>query len=186
MNFTETVTYPVISSHKTTGTYFYDSSNGRQRIDRANGEYDRYCGSVEKFKNTPCSHLVVSNKRYLVFPKKEYCCFCCSSKDGCGILSPNWLKNATFEGKVQYDGYDNVSKWVVKGLQSNIYYGYDKSTTNEIPLAINQKPDDLMVFDVTSYSDSKISDFIFKIPKYCYESSGSPRKCPLLSVCSVA
>lgn len=39
-------------------------------------------------------------RRFLDFPEKKYCCFCCDSAHGCGIVSPDWIakSNATYQG----------------------------------------------------------------------------------------
>lgn len=46
-------------SGNTTGKIYLDATNNKQFISRANGHYDRYCGSVYKLVNTPCNHYVV-------------------------------------------------------------------------------------------------------------------------------
>ena len=38
-------------------------------------------------------------KRYLDFPEKNYCCYCCDAAHGCGILKPDWISDATYEGQ---------------------------------------------------------------------------------------
>jgi len=40
------MTYPVFGTFTTTGSFFYDWTNVRYRVDRADGKWDRYCGSV--------------------------------------------------------------------------------------------------------------------------------------------
>ena len=101
-NFDEVFTYPILGSHKTNGTYYYDYANLRYRIDRTDGQYDRYCGlnGLSVFQDTPCSQLVIKGMRWLIYPEKKTCCQCCTSKQGCGILFPTWMNNATFIGKV--------------------------------------------------------------------------------------
>ena len=59
---------PILGSSTTSGTLFYDFTDKTYRIDRENGKWDRYCGTVYKFTNTPCSHYVKEGKRYLHFP----------------------------------------------------------------------------------------------------------------------
>ena len=100
--FTEVFTYPVVGSHQTNGTYYYDYANRRYRIDRDNGRYDRYCGinGAKEFVDTACTQLVLKGMRWLIYPDKKECCQCCSSEQGCGILFPGWMTNATFLGKV--------------------------------------------------------------------------------------
>ena len=101
-NFEENLTYPILGTHQTHGTYYYDFANRRYRIDRANGRYDRYCGlnGAKAFIDTPCTHLVVNGMRWLIYPEKQECCQCCTSEQGCGVLFPTWMNNATFIGEV--------------------------------------------------------------------------------------
>ena len=83
---------------KNTGKLFYDYINKRYRVDRDNGKGDRYCGSVYKLSNTPCTHYVTEGKRYLHFPEKNDCCYCCDSEHGCGVLKPDWVSGGKFQG----------------------------------------------------------------------------------------
>ena len=65
---------------------------------------------VEQYSNLPTYHaiimlqmvnyLLILGKRYLDFPTKKYCCYCCDSAHGCGIVKRDWLKtaNATYMG----------------------------------------------------------------------------------------
>ena len=96
--FNEKMTYPVIGSGETAGTMAYDVTSGQYIVDRANGKWDRYCGSVYKFRNLRCTHYVSEGKRYLDFPEKNYCCYCCDAAHGCGILKPDWMSDAAYEG----------------------------------------------------------------------------------------
>ena len=59
-----------------TGTFYYDFTNLRYRIDRDNGRYDRYCGfnGIRAFQNTPCSQLVIDGQRWIIYPEKQDCC----------------------------------------------------------------------------------------------------------------
>jgi hypothetical protein len=43
---------------------------------------------------------VFIGRRFLDFPEKKYCCFCCDSTHGCGIVSPDWIakSNGTYQG----------------------------------------------------------------------------------------
>ena len=66
----------------TTGTYYYDVSNPADlmyRIDRANGEYDRYCGLTHHMTPQPCHQYVKDGDRYLYYPDADDCCYCCSA-----------------------------------------------------------------------------------------------------------
>jgi hypothetical protein len=70
---------------------------GAEVVERADGNGDRYCGSVHPFSRTPCRHVVVDSRRYLVFPELNDCCFCCDSGHGCGVLRPDWLDAADYQ-----------------------------------------------------------------------------------------
>jgi hypothetical protein len=104
----------------------YDYTNVRERIDRATGKYDRYCGTV-KTDDSPCTHLVLDGMRYLWWPQLSFCCKCCNSAAGCGVVVPNWMQlvNATYQGSMtvntpNYNG--NADEWLAMGLQSNYWY----------------------------------------------------------------
>jgi len=43
------MTYPLIGSSTTTGEFYYNWILKKYRVDRENGKFDRYCGSVYKF-----------------------------------------------------------------------------------------------------------------------------------------
>ncbi len=60
----------VRSGHSYTfnGQFFYDSINNRQRADKISGRYDPTCNSILPNVTTKCQHLVVNQKRYIVFP----------------------------------------------------------------------------------------------------------------------
>ena len=111
-NFTETTNYEGIGTHHNTGTFYYDAISMRYRVDRDNGRYDRYCGVSGPYalEDTPCIHYVVDGNRYLHYPEKNECCYCCNSSHGCGMMKTDWLSGATFEGKTTYDG-QSAYKW---------------------------------------------------------------------------
>ena len=99
VNFDETVVAPNKTQYKVNGQTFYDPKNNKQRVDRVNGRYDIFCGSVLPNVTTPCQHITTDSKRWIVFPQKSQCCFCCDSAHGCGILKPNWLADAEYKGQ---------------------------------------------------------------------------------------
>ncbi len=78
---------------------FYDAKNNRSRLDRVNGQHDAFCNALAPNVTTDCSNLVVAGKRYIWFPQKNQCCYCCDSAHGCGILKPTWLSSGTFVGQ---------------------------------------------------------------------------------------
>ena len=169
-------------------------ANSRSLVTRVNGKYDRYCGSVEIARNTPCHHLViptandtavgksssrggdVEQTRWLVFPERKYCCACCTSAQGCGIVSPDWMSNATYEGQVEYNGFSTY-KWNAKGLQPNYYY---ETVDGSVPVALDQVPDDNQDFDPASFSTDPIDDSLFQLPEYCSGSCWGSIVCDLI------
>jgi len=103
---------------------------------------------------------------------------CCTAAEGCGVLRPDWLSNSTFIG-YNTTGTVKYQVWDKKGLQDNYYWQADDS---QAPYIIDQQPNDLMVFDVTTFKKGAVDPGVFALPSYC-----SPdHKCPLLSVCTVA
>merc|ERR1711874_365779 len=62
-HFTETVKIPLRGSQYIEGNWYFDFPNRKFRVDRTNGNFDRYCGTVYKFSDTPCSHIVRDGKR---------------------------------------------------------------------------------------------------------------------------
>ena len=175
--FSETLTYPLIGSSQTKGKFFYDWTNKRYRIDRDNGKWDRYCGSVYKLTDTPCSQIVADGKRYLYFPKKDYCCYCCDSAHGCGVLKPDWLAGAEYTGKKTDSNGVNYDVWDKSGLQHNYYWATEDK---RIMAKIDQQPNDLQEFDVNSFKEGITDAGIFNLPQKCNENS----KCPFVSICT--
>ena len=80
------------------------------------------------------------------FPDKRYCCFCCDSTHGCGILLPDWLvkAGAVSQGTEQLDQKGPYQKWYIKGGQDNYYY--NKNDSVNTPRKLFQVPDDDMDF----------------------------------------
>lgn len=177
--FTETFSYPLLGSSTTTGKFFYDYSNKRYRIDRANGKWDRFCGPIYPFSNTSCTQIVVQGKRFIYYPEKKYCCYCCGSENGCGVLKPQWLEGAEFQGIETKNGVD-LEKWDKKGLQHNYYYCTNDN--RRIMQRIIQEPIDDQEFDVDSYVGEIKDASVFDLPDYCDQN----KTCPLLSTCTLS
>lgn len=128
ITFAETTSI-IIASYNTTGTWYYDYSDAsapRQRIDRANGKNDRYCGTVVT-EDAPCSHVVVKSERYLVWPTLSKCCGCCNATVGCGVVRPTWMRdaNGTWAGTAPFNGAPvwsgSADSWEITGLQPNYW-----------------------------------------------------------------
>ena len=163
----------------TKGRFFYDYTNRTYRVDRDNGKYDRYCGTIYKFRDAACSHIVSGGNRFLYFPQKNYCCNCCNDEHGCGILKPDWLSGATFLGlETDADG-TVLEKWDKPGMQSNYYYSTHDE--NRIMRKIDQVPNDIQDFDVNSFYRGIRDSKVFDLPSQC-----DPEfKCPFLSICTL-
>jgi hypothetical protein len=116
ISFDETVVAKPTSYH-INGKLFYDPTNVRQRVDRTNGRYDSMCGSVLPNVTTACQQYTLNNKRWIVYPVKQTCCFCCDSShsEQCGIMKPDILKGASYKGANKLnDGYV-YDEWGIKG-----------------------------------------------------------------------
>lgn len=102
-------------SYTFNGQFFYDAINGRQRADKITGRFDPTCSSILPNVTTRCQHLVVDQKRYIVFPDKSQCCICCDASHGCGIVKQDWFKDGKYLGqeRIVDTMYD---KWVKPGI----------------------------------------------------------------------
>lgn len=108
-------TYVVNSTHyRVNGQTFYDPINKRERVDRTNGRYNLFCGGVLPNVTTPCQNIVKGGKRFIVHPQRNQCCFCCDDAHGCGILAPDWLKDAQYKGTEKLIDTD-FDKWSKDG-----------------------------------------------------------------------
>ena len=174
--FNEDLTYPIIGTGKTSGTLYYDWAAKRYRVDRDNGKWDRYCGTIFKFTDTPCSHIVVEGKRYLHFPDKNYCCMCCTDVGGCGLLKPDWMSGAVYEGEIiDEDTQVKLQVFNNKGLQDNRVF-YDEATGHMTRIA--QGTNDDQKYSVDSFN-TDFADSILSLPAAC-----DPNKqCSKFSIC---
>mmetsp|Transcript_27181 Transcript_27181/g.48803 ORF Transcript_27181/g.48803 Transcript_27181/m.48803 type:complete len:218 (-) Transcript_27181:1527-2180(-) len=175
-------TTKILTSNTMTGTMYYDYENKLERVDRDNGRWDRYCGlnGVKTFQNTPCSQYVVNGDRYIHYPEKNECCYCCSSEHGCGIVKSTWLTNATFLGVEEHMGVQ-AYKWDQKGLQHNYYYEtISEDPLDRVMISLYQEPNDLQDFSFAR--NLTVPDDIFTLPSICKKSE----TCSLLSTCTAA
>ena len=120
------------TTFRVNGQFIYDPANNRERVDRTNGRYDLFCGSVLPNQTTPCNQIVVDSKRWLVFPAKSSCCFCCDASHGCGILRPDWLNGAEYLGQEKL--IDTLyNKWSKPGTHQTIQDLSDITTSGPRP-----------------------------------------------------
>ena len=181
--FNETTTFSggsLSGPYTTKGTYYYDWSVKRYKVYRENGRHDRFCGpnGFKLFEDTPCSHIVVDGDRYLHYPEKNECCYCCSEEHGCGMLFPTWLQDAEYIGEEEHMGVKSY-KWNKTGLQSNFYY----ETIAEDPLdrtmlSIYQESNDLQ--DFYGFS-TNFSNETLKLPSVCSKTT----TCSYFSTCTL-
>jgi len=172
-NFHEEINDGIFGKGSTTGTLYFDWTNNLSRVDRTNGRKDRYCGTV-KFKETPCSQIVVDDIRYIYYPELNYCCACCTKKEGCGLLLPTWIKNASYVGQTTLNK-TIVDEWTYKDIQ--VFY-YETPNTR-VPIEIKIAPVDKIDFDLSSYKSDIADPSVFNLPSICK----STQKCPM-SGCS--
>lgn len=184
MQFAQTFneTTKILTTNTMTGTMYYDAANNRERVDRDNGRWDRYCGlnGLKTFQNTPCTQYVVNGDRYIHYPEKNECCYCCSSEHGCGIVKNTWLTNATFLGVVEHNGVQ-AYKWDQKGLQHNYYFEtIANSPADRVMVGLYQEPNDLQ--DFPANRTLQVSEDLFTLPSICKKSNS----CSVFSTCTAA
>ena len=165
------------------GQFFYDAVNNRQRADKVSGRYDNTCNSVLPNVTTKCQHLVVNDKRWIVYPEKSQCCYCCDTAHGCGIVKRDWFKDGKYLGKEKIVDtmYD---KYVKPGI---FYYYLDiadafywvTADENEIPRRFAEDNNTHVIDYLThTYVNKTIDSSIFALPSYCNAT------CPEASVCT--
>ena len=175
-SFTEKISMPMRGEDSYTGQFYFDWTTKRFRVDRNNGNLDRYCGLTKPFTNTPCNQFVHTDGwRYLHFPKEKWCCKCCHASNGCGIVKPDWFKSGEYVVSEKQVGGTDVQTWNVQGLQKNIYA---QTVQGGRPKRIYQEPQSDMIFDHTSYTENFDSS-VFDLP------AGCDKMCPTFSICSV-
>eukprot|EP00195_Chlamydomonas_chlamydogama_P008577 CAMPEP_0202890894 /NCGR_PEP_ID=MMETSP1392-20130828/1151_1 /ASSEMBLY_ACC=CAM_ASM_000868 /TAXON_ID=225041 /ORGANISM="Chlamydomonas chlamydogama, Strain SAG 11-48b" /LENGTH=242 /DNA_ID=CAMNT_0049574545 /DNA_START=73 /DNA_END=801 /DNA_ORIENTATION=- len=174
VEFNETTV--LLFKRSTRGKWWYDAASRNEVVYREDGRGDRYCGSIHAFKSTPCTHLVTAGNRYLIFPELDECCLCCNAADGCGILSPQWLQNSTYQGDVDLRGI-TTHKFYIKGLQPNYYF----TTADELqlPVELDQWPNVYQSFDPSTFNTEPIDPTMLEVPDNCHS------KCPISSICTL-
>lgn len=112
------------------------------------------------------------------FPDKNYCCFCCDSDHGCGIVKTDWLvtSNASYKGLEKLDDGQSYIKWEIQGLQDNLYYHKDDEL--KTPRRLYQVSDDLM--DFSNYKVGITDPNVFNLPSYCKDKCGFTTICAAL------
>lgn len=165
-----------ISKGDTTGFWSYDYLNQRFYVERENGKLDRYCGTIYKFVNTKCVQVVTNGTRFIYFPEKNFCCSCCTSEQGCGVVKPDWVLPGIPLGASVSQGV-NTWKFNVKGNQNNIY---EESQASGQPLRLSQEPLSDMLFNKDNYKKFISDPSIFKIPS---QYGSCDKSCGFGSVC---
>ena len=163
-NFTETIHSH--GDHETSGSYYYDWTVQSLRIDRANGRYDSFCGILGPYASddTPCSQYVNNGNRYIHYPEKNHCCFCCNAAHGCGMLPTDWMTKATYIDTEIHNGVLTY-KWNKKGVQNYfIYETVGPVPVDRVTVSIYQVSEDDMEFAGRSLS---LSDGVFNLPRNC-------------------
>ena len=181
-NFTETVVSEAYGNNTVTGTWYYNATLGTSRMDRSSGRYDTFCGKMDWFLffDTPCTHLVTGGLRYIYYPALSICCMCCTSANGCGMLSPSWLQGASYLGQYNYSTGVQSYLWNQRGNNPNFYWEtVDPNPLNRVMLQLdNNGPNDMMIFPTGQQSNYNVS--VFNVPTYCQSSI----LCDATSVCA--
>ena len=115
INFDETIVQNR-SKYHINGKMFYDPDNKKSRVDRANGRYNPFCGTILSDQTTPCQQFFTDDKLWITFPAKQICCFCCDAAHGCKMSEPDALKDAVYVDRERLDQDDVLmDKWVLDG-----------------------------------------------------------------------
>lgn len=176
-DFTEFLSFPLIGKGQTSGKWVYDHKNDRFFVHRENGKIDRYCGTIFKYQNTPCTQVVKNKKRYIYFTEKKFCCMCCTAEEGCGVVNPDWVSAGTYLGTKVVDGVSSYEYDIVGG-QHNYY---DESVSGKQPIRLDQAPLSDMHWDVESYVEKITDESVFDLPS---DLGDCEQKCGHASVCS--
>jgi hypothetical protein len=72
----------------------------------------------------------------------------------------------------------SVYKFSKKGLQPNYYYTTADSV--QLPVELDQIPNDFMTFKLTTFSKGAPDPSVFEVPEFCQQ------KCPITSLCTIA
>lgn len=157
------------------GVMYYDATNNRSRLDRFNGRYDFFCGSVLPNVTTPCNQVVVAGKRWIYYPQRSQCCFCCDSAHGCGILKPNWLEGAVYLGDDTIEGA-KYHKW---NKQGDVGYNYwwSSADDNNVPRRLDENGAHITEYNIHSYRVRDQDPKLFTLPAYCKDSCANTTVC---------
>jgi len=107
--------------------FSYDSTTrpvGSSLYVHSKGQHDELCTSIvgKELSDEPCSLLAsVDTWRYVIFPQSRQCCRYCNTTQYCGIIRPDWLTNATYQGTRDIGGYAS-NGWMKKGGEENYYW----------------------------------------------------------------
>jgi hypothetical protein len=161
--------------YRVNAQYYYEAAKNRSRVDRVNGRYNDYCGSVLPNDTTPCTQLVTKGNRWIYFTGKRQCCLCCTSAQGCGILKRNWLEGATYIGRERLiDTY--YDKWEKDG-----HFGANTcwvTTDTNILRRIDDGNKHTSDFLIHTFQNKTFDDSYFAVPSYC-----NGTHCPAASLC---
>jgi hypothetical protein len=89
-------------------------------------------------------------------------------------LKPDWLSTAKYMGLEKFDDGTH-EKWEIKGIQENYYY--NTLDSKRVPRRLDQHPNDLMDFKVSSYQESITNSSVFNLPSYCTATCGLTTLC---------
>ena len=174
-NFHESAGYPIIGSGETDGKYFFDWTSKRSATYRNSGKWDRYCGSVVKFTDTPCTHYVAEGRRFLHYPARNECCMCCDATHGCGLIRPDWIVDGAYVNEYTDPSGSPIQVWNKKGFQNNFAH-FIKGTNVWFRFENDKK--NYMQYDIRTYKTT-VEEKDIMLPSICDPS----KLCTSFSVC---
>ncbi|KAL6075639.1 Proteophosphoglycan ppg4 [Balamuthia mandrillaris] len=136
---------------------YYDYPNNLARFDF----YPTYYSTNETW-NLTCSILFRDNKIYMFDPSKEACAI---TTRGIGVISPWWLKSATYKGTVLFKGM-YCERWRLEELAIDYIARVDDIRT---PVRSYNQVEDPGATDYVDVVLGPQNPSLFELPSYCSE-----------------
>lgn len=179
VDFQEDLYLSILRLSRNNGTWFYDYTNGRARYDHNRGQRNNFCNGQhlsDHDTKAPCSLLFTNHSNmYVFYPEAKTCCILCGEKQGCTILKPNWLSNATFTGQKTFNGV-KCNGWAKPGhVFTDELYVSDKG----VPCQYHEKSYEgdiihTLTFNQATYKVGQPDSATFEIPTYCKSTCPHP------------
>lgn len=156
----------VLINGSVNGQWKYNYPEGLFYLYKEKSSSDQFCSTIFKNQEIPCYILVRDHNRYIVFPDKNFCCKCCTAKNGCDVLKPNWVTNLEFFEEITYK---NEEAFEYK-LSTRDYI---ESKEKQIPLRLTEGS----IIEFKDYSEVITDANVFDMPSSCHDSCGFNTAC---------